>query len=120
MIVVIAVTIQDSSISATLVRKQWLEEQISVGQKISKLSSLISKYENCVKWNNPGCLIYKRQPGSKGNKRGFAEFDTLQEGKQALENDIRAKLARGMSVGEILEVWCNGECGYEDKIIDLL
>jgi len=53
------------------------------------------------------------------NKKGFATFSSLEEGKEALKNDLRIKFNRGMSVKEILEIWCEGDCGYEKAIYRL-
>lgn len=48
--------------------------------------------------NNPGSLVYAGQRGAVRGDRGFARFATAREGWEALERDLRKKLAEGRSL----------------------
>lgn len=60
------------------------------------------------KLNNPGALVFVRQPGAHRSKEAawdfpphlkFARFDSAAAGWDALVRDLRGKLARGSDLG---------------------
>lgn len=61
---------------------------------LARLERVITRHENCVKWNNPGCLIFVGQAGARPLANGYARFATAAAGEVALERDLRAKLGR--------------------------
>ena len=69
------------------------------------LIKVISRWENCHEWRNPGCLRFRNQRRAKANKMGYATFDSHYWGKLALRRDLFAKLKRGNSVEKILTDW---------------
>jgi hypothetical protein len=58
--------------------------------------------------NNPGNLLYAGQPGAvphtitaaDGSTHVFAEFQTLQQGQQALDNQIALDASRGLTIAQ--------------------
>jgi hypothetical protein len=83
-----------------------------VPDKIERLATAISIQEG---WNNPdslvrrqhnpGALIFVGQRGGRKGRSGYALFKTDQAGKDALIADLRAKSARGMTLGRIMSRW---------------
>jgi len=83
-----------------------------VPDKIERLATAISIQEG---WNdpnslvrrqhNPGALIFVGQRGGRKGRSGYASFKTDQAGKDALIADLRAKTARGMTLGRIMSRW---------------
>jgi hypothetical protein len=45
--------------------------------------------------NNPGNLKFANQPGATQDEKGFAKFATVDDGWNALQNDLQAKISRG-------------------------
>ena len=78
--------------------------------------------------NNPGNLrpskdnFYAGQVGR--DKDGFAVFETEDAGRAALDQDINAKLGRGMSVHDFIEMYApvkdNGQQAVDNYIIAVL
>jgi hypothetical protein len=77
-------------------------------QMLERLERSIMRHENCQRWNNPGCLVYARQPGAVRVASGYARFQTQTEGRVALKRDLRGKLRRGMTVEQIMRAWNGG------------
>jgi hypothetical protein len=83
-----------------------------VPDKIERLATAISIQEG---WNNPqslvrrqhnpGALIFVGQRGGRKGRSGYAWFKNDQAGKDALIADLRAKSARGMTLGRIMSRW---------------
>jgi hypothetical protein len=83
-----------------------------IPDKIARLAAAISVQEG---WNNPkslvrrqhnpGALIFVGQRAAQLGKNGYARFKTDQDGKNALVADLRAKTARGMTLGRIMDRW---------------
>lgn len=81
------------------------------------LATGAASYENM----NPGNLGFAHQPTATQNGR-WAKFPTFQDGKQALNNDLMAKLDAGIdTIRKILEVyapaWENDTNAYIDAVI---
>lgn len=63
--------------------------------------------------NNPGNLVYAGQPGASRGAGGFAQFQTYDQGRAALENQITLDATRGTdvngnpttTVSELLASW---------------
>lgn len=95
----------DRAMSAAIVRPA---DAIAIDIRpavLVRLERSIARHENCVQWNNPGCLAYAGQANALRLANGYAEFLTERDGRVALENDLRAKLGRCMNVGEIAQAW---------------
>jgi hypothetical protein len=82
---------------------------------LGRLERAIARHENCRKLHNPGCLVFRRQPGASRDASGYARFRTQAEGRLALHRDLLAKLKRGMTVEEILTAWNGGT--YLDQVL---
>lgn len=83
----------------------WIDVRPAI---LSRLERAIARHENCRRWNNPGCLVFRGQPGASRHASGYAIFRTQTEGRLALHRDLQAKLARGMTVEAILVAWNGG------------
>jgi hypothetical protein len=73
-----------------------------------RLVRSIARHENCAAWRNPGCLAFADQPGATRLPNGYAQFRTREDGRVALERDLRAKLGRGLTVAQISIAWNGG------------
>lgn len=80
-----------------------------------RLERAIARHENCVALHNPGCLVFRGQPGAQRAASGYARFRTQTEGRLALHRDIRKKLQRGMTVEQVLQAWNGG--AYLDELL---
>lgn len=54
-------------------------------------------YPGSLAWrnNNPGNLVFVGQPGARAGAGGFAAFDSVELGRQALKNQIQLDIDRG-------------------------
>jgi hypothetical protein len=75
---------------------------------LRKLDRAITRHEHCIRWNNPGCLVFSGQPAAVRLPGGYARFATMRDGARALLRDLRAKLRRGMTVERIMVAWNGG------------
>jgi hypothetical protein len=93
----------------------WLLSALAPEELLARLETGIARHENCLSLKNPGCLIYRRQPGASRAASGYARFRTQTEGRLALNRDLRKKLGRGMTVEQILAAWNGGV--YLDQLL---
>ncbi len=75
---------------------------------LNRLVQGISHHENCIRWNNPGCLSFARQRGASRTTEGYAAFKTMEHGKRALQRDVEAKLSRGLNVRGVVPQFNEG------------
>ena len=75
----------------------------------------ISKVENCVRWNNPGCLKYAGQLGAKKGPRGYAVFVDPYFGHLALRRQVLRY--KGRRAGTFLINYNRGVPGYVEKVL---
>jgi hypothetical protein len=52
--------------------------------RFMRMEQAVSKIENCIKLNNPGCIRYAKQEGAIRDWKGYAQFDTIANGRLAL------------------------------------
>ena len=78
--------------------------------RVGTLARYIAKREGffvrgTLPWrmNNPGSLVYVGQLHAQRGDRGFARFNTPQDGWMALEKDLRRKLLRGVRLNRAWE-----------------
>lgn len=95
----------------------FLQLQLKAQQTQEKLFQALSRAENCVVWQNPGCLKFARQPGARLGPKGYAIFDTLDQGKDALRKRISSRT--GMTVGEFLKGYNPGQPTYAERVLSL-
>lgn len=72
------------------------------------------RVEHCVRWRNPGCLKYARQPGAARGPYGYAVFENLAAGEAALWRRVRA--GRGQTVREFLSGYNPGVERYPQRV----
>lgn len=73
--------------------------------------------------NNPGDLIYVGQAGAvpvkitgrDGKVRTFCKFATPEAGMQALQNDLRLKAKRGLTLRQAIYCWAPASDGNDPK-----
>lgn len=82
---------------------------------VDRLISGLSKVENCVRWNNPGCLKYAGQFGARKGPRGYAVFRHPAYGYRALRRQILRR--KGKKVGPFLNDYNRGVPGYVEKVL---
>jgi hypothetical protein len=82
---------------------------------LARLERSIARHENCVSWNNPGCLAFAGQRNAQRLANGYARFRTLADGRLAEKNDLKAKLERCMTVEQIARAWNGGT--YLDALL---
>lgn len=63
-----------------------------------------------MKWLNPGCLKYTRQPGAERGPHGYAVFRKSIDGQAALWR--RVQVGRGQTVWEFLSGYNPGVPNY--------
>ena len=88
------------------------------------IPELIAKYEGWSKPNslvhtlhNPGALSYAHQKGATRGPRGYAKWQTDDEGWKALDEDLQAKVRKRHpnTLRELLKYW-NRNPHYSEKI----
>lgn len=81
-----------------------------LGAAIDTLAQTIITVEgtnpNFAANNNPGNLVYVGQSGAVAGSGGFAKFPTYDAGYAALENQINLYASRGMTVQDMMNVYC--------------
>jgi len=78
----------------------------------------LERAENCMKWLNPGCLKYARQPGAVRGPHGYAMFRELRDGQAALW--CRVQVGRGQTVWEFLSGYNPGVENYPFRVAALV
>jgi hypothetical protein len=87
-----------------------------------KVSLAMADYEGYNKpgtmaqrYNNPGALLYKGQPGCKRGSAGYAKCKTPEDGWMALHRLIARRLADGLTVRQIVALHAPASHGNETK-----
>lgn len=75
--------------------------------------------------NNPGNLMYAGQAGAIGaDDAGFAIFDSYQDGWNALLNQLQLYAERGLTIGQMLEIYAppsdNDTQAYIQSVVNYL
>ena len=70
-------------------------------------------YPGSLAWqnNNPGNLVYAGQPGAVRGAGGFAQFESYQDGLNALYTQIQLYAGRGMTINQMMNVYAPASAG---------
>jgi hypothetical protein len=108
----------DEEIQSFLEGKQSFNQVGNTTASIPKTSRLA--YVN----NNPGNLRFAGQPGAVKGEGGFAKFSSVEQGVQALKNQIRLDSSRGYTLGGFINKYAppteNNTSQYITQAVDFL
>lgn len=80
---------------------------------VDRVAELVAKYEGRAS----GGLRYVGQRGAWPGPNGYAEWATRAEAEFALRADLQRKYGRGMTLDQVMDVWCEGGCRYRRHLL---